>query len=131
MRLARETLMLKLSDTTEGWLFYAASSAENRMPRALRIPWLGCLQPLFGLSLGQPSPRGSPPPTLCSGCSTRPLCPSVPLCSPTPTLPTLCPAWNVRPLKANTSFLFNSLPRPSTAYHTSGKNPTKLSHYLG
>lgn len=57
MRLARETLMLKLSDTTGGWLFYAASSAENRMPRALRIPWLGRLQPLFGLSLGQPSPH--------------------------------------------------------------------------
>ena len=117
--------LLKLSDTTGGWLFYAASSAENRMPRVLRIPGLGRLQPLFGLSLGQPSP------TLCSGCSTRPLCPSVPLCSPAPMLPTLCPAWNVRPLKANTSFLFNSLPRPSTAYHTSGKNPTKPSHYLG
>lgn len=106
----RTHLLLKLSDTRRGLLFSTASSAQpglrtpsNIQPdaRALRLPW--CFPP-------SPSSAGLSWP------STLP---------PALTLPTLCPAWKVKTLRARPGILCG------TAHHTSGENPTKLSHYLG
>lgn len=137
--------MLKLSAIHgRGWVFYSASTlvctfynntVSSRLgdssappgPRTSSVIQLGALGPEDPLSLPVShsyltSSQSSPSPsTLCPCHKNHTLCATLLCCTPGP-------VWNIRPVKAKTSLLFHSLRGPGTAYHTRGKNPTKVHH---